>query len=272
MLRTLLSPRLAGLHVLLVVALVATWLLGRWQLGVFEESSRPLATGDPQPVAVADLTRQGAQIQAEVVGRLVTAEGTFDAARQLLVVNREPDVAAPGGAVSQGKGAWVLAPLTLPDGTAIPVVRGWVKDTASPAPAVPQGKVTVTGRLQPSQPVSSVQRRGEALSAGQVMTVSTPELINLWQGARLRDGFVVSTESAAALTPVKASPPQTEAVLTWRNLAYAAQWWIFGLFALFMWFHFVRDAIRSDRAAKDGSPGPGEGGGVPLDQAAAPIS
>ncbi|SDG62939.1 Cytochrome oxidase assembly protein ShyY1 [Sinosporangium album] len=290
MLRTLLSPRLVGLHVLLVVALISAWLLGRWQLGVFEESGRPVSSGDPQAVAVSELTRQGQQMRAEAVGRLVSAEGVYDAPRQLLVANREPDTDTPGGVVAKGAGYWVLTPLILDDGTTMPIVRGWVKSAADPATAVPEGRVAVTGRIKPSQGIESVQRRGEVLPAGQVMTVSASELINVWQGVKVREGFVVATESIApGLKAVAVRPPQTEPVLTWRNLAYAAQWWIFGLFAAFMWFHFVRDSLRSQRAAggEDPGEGPGEGpgpgkapgengsspdsgGALPLDRSAAP--
>jgi len=37
--------------------------------------------------------------------------------------------------------------------------------------------------------------------------------------------------------------------LTWRNAAYALQWWVFGLFAAYMWWRMVRDDHRRDQAA-----------------------
>nr|BFE86932.1 hypothetical protein GCM10020093_095330 [Planobispora longispora] len=90
------------------------------------------------------------------------------------------------------------------------------------------------------------------------MTVSSPELINVWRGVELRDGFVVAASQspapAVAATPVPVGPPTAPGALTWRNLAYAAQWWIFGLFAVFMWWHFVRDAVRSGTAGPEPEP------------------
>ncbi|NUP00089.1 MAG: SURF1 family protein [Nonomuraea sp.] len=248
MLRTLFSPRVVGLHLLTIGVLIAFILLGRWQLGVFQDSGKPHVSVDPAPVGVGALAPVGGQLTGEVVGRRVTAEGTYDAGRQLLVADRRPDVDAPGGNVSRERGYWVLTPLRLDDGTLVPVVRGWAAKADDPAvTAVPPGRVTVAGRLRPQQGTDSVQRRTEGLPAGQVQTVSTGELINLWTGQKLRTGFVVAQPPSGSLTQVEIRPPQVGGTLTWRNLAYAANWWIFAGFAVFMWFHFVRDAVRADR-------------------------
>jgi cytochrome oxidase assembly protein ShyY1 len=261
MLRTLFSPRLVGLHLLTIGVLISFTLLGRWQLGVFEDSGRPRAAADPAPVAVTGLTRPGRTMTVDAVSRRVTAQGTYDAARQLLVADRTADSSVPGGRASKNEGLWVLTALVLPDSTAIPVVRGWVASAGDPAvAAVPRGTVTVTGRLQASEQTDSVQRGGAQLPAGQVATVSTAELINLWTGARLRDGYVIAAGQAPASAPlprpVAAAPPAQPGGFTWRNLAYAAQWWIFAVFAVFMWFHFVRDAVRARRpGSPEGAPG-----------------
>ncbi|WP_194244159.1 SURF1 family protein [Nonomuraea phyllanthi] len=248
MLRTLLSPRIVGLHLLTAVVLVAFILLGRWQLGVFQDSGKPHASSDPAPVAAGTLAPLGPQVKGDAVGRRVTAEGVYDPGRQLLVADRRPDVDAPGGKVSRDHGYWVLTPLRLDDGTLMPVVRGWSASAGDPAvAAVPEGRVTVSGRLRPQQGTDSVQRRAERLPAGQVQTVSTGELVNLWTGQKVRTGFVVAQPPSGSLTQVKVQPPVVGGTLTWRNLAYAANWWIFAGFAVFMWFHFVRDAVRSDR-------------------------
>ncbi|GII01061.1 SURF1 family protein [Planobispora takensis] len=247
MLRILFSPRVVALHLLAVGALVACVFLGRWQLGVFEDSGRPQAAVDPAPVSVTTLAQAGRHLDGEAIGRKVTAEGTFDATRQLLVAGRDD-------------GLWILTALDLGDGTSIPVVRGWIPSASDPATAVPEGRVTVSGRLQASEPTDSVQRVRE-VPAGQVQTVSSAELINMWRGGKLRDGYVVATAQspapAVAAEPVPVAPPTASGVLTWRNLAYAAQWWIFGLFAVFMWWHFVRDAVRSGTAGRDSGSGSG---------------
>ncbi|MGJ6963389.1 SURF1 family protein [Streptosporangium sp. G11] len=259
MLRILFSARVVVLHLLAVGALVVCGLLGRWQLGVFEESGTPQSLLDPAPVAVATLTAPGEHMTADAVSRRVTAEGTFDVSKQLLVAERDG-------------GLWLLAPLDLGDGTSIPVVRGWVATAGDPAVTAPaEGRVTLSGRLQPSEATNSVQRRIRQLPPGQVLTVSSAELINLWRGTKLRDGFVVAAEQspapAVAARPVSVPPPTEPGGLTWRNLAYAAQWWIFGLFAVFMWWHFVRDALHGRTRKRDSDadsasdPAPGDAAG-----------
>ncbi|WP_327109168.1 SURF1 family protein [Nonomuraea glycinis] len=253
MLRTLFSPRLLGLHLLTIGVVIAFILLGRWQLGVFTDSGKPQSVTDPAPVSVTTLAQVGAHLQTVAVGRRVTAEGVYDAGRQLLVADRPPDVAAPGGNVSRGEGYWVLTPLKLDDGTLMPVVRGWVARADDPGTAAPGGRITLQGRLRPPQGTDGVQRRPEGVPAGQVQTVSTGELINLWSGQQVRNGYVVAQPPSGSLTQVKTDPPILNGELTWRNLAYAANWWIFAGFAVFMWFHFVRDAVRADRD-RDRSP------------------
>jgi cytochrome oxidase assembly protein ShyY1 len=250
MLRTLFSPRLVGLHLVTIGVLISFIFLGRWQLGVFQDSGRAHAVLDPAPVALSTLVRTGERVPVPAISRKVTVDGTFDASRQLLVAERAPTVESGGGA-DANSGYWLLTPLKLPDGSVLPVVRGWVATSADPAAAVPSGPVRVTGRVQPSEPTDFARRRTAPLPAGQVATVSTAELINVWRGARLQDGFVVATApapSSAAPRPVAVPPPMAGGGFTWRNLAYAAQWWIFAGFAVFMWFHFVRDAVRTGRA------------------------
>lgn len=263
MLRTLLAPRLVVLHLLAIAVLVSFTLLGRWQLGVFEASGKPRLAADPAPVAVTELAQAGRHIRGDDVGRRVTATGTYDAAGQLLVADRVADVSAPGGRAAQGRGFWLLTPLRLADGTLVAVVRGWVASPDDPAVAVPEGTVTVTGRLRPAEPTNAVQRSAGGLPPGRVATVSTSELINLWTGAPVRDGFVVATaqDPPSGATPVAVPPPTEGMGFSWRNLAYALQWWAFALFAVFMWFHFVRDAVRAARRRAEAA-GPVETSGA----------
>ncbi|WP_214109986.1 SURF1 family protein [Acrocarpospora catenulata] len=248
MLRALFSPRMVALHLLVIGVLIAFTLLGRWQLAVFEDSGRPASTADPAPVPVGTLSKLGERLSAEAVGRQVTAEGRYTATDQLLVANRRPDVEAPGGRADSGQGYWLLTPLQLADGSTLAVVRGWVADAADQAVAVPEGTVRVTGRLRPPDQSDAVQHDG-ALPAGQVAMVSTAHLLNLWEG-RLHDGYLIATSQDPPLTAraVAVPPPTQGGTLTWRNLAYAAQWWIFALFAVFMWWHFVRDEVRRSKS------------------------
>jgi|SRR5690606_19798053 len=255
MLRTLFAPRLILLHLLVIGVLVAFMFLGQWQLGVFQASGAKPAD-DPAPVPVTQLSQVGRYITKEQVNRQVTATGEYVAGDQLLVADRVADVTAPGGRAAKGKGYWLLTPLRLEDGTLVPVVRGWVPTPTDPAVAVPDGTVTVTGRLRASEETGDVVPSGP-LPEGQVALVSTAELINLWTDAPLRSGFIVaaSQDPPLAAKPVAAPRPMEDVGFSWRNLAYAVQWWIFAGFAVFMWYHFVREAVRSDQRRRQAAVG-----------------
>ena len=181
---------------------------------------------------------------AAAADRRVTAQGRWDAARQVLV---------PGRSLDGNEGFWVLTPLLLPDGSAAPVVRGWTAAAAGAAAdpaALPAGDVTVQGVLEPSEPADGL-RPGDVsgLPAGQVPLVSAPLLVQRWPYPLLT-GYVVQTAStpapaAAAGAQLRAvPPPTTRAGVAWLNLSYALQWWAFSLFGLFFWYRLVRDDAR----------------------------
>ena len=44
------------------------------------------------------------------------------------------------------------------------------------------------------------------------------------------------------------TPVRSGTGLNVQNLAYAAQWWIFGGFAIFLWLRMVRDEATGDQA------------------------
>src|SRR5699024_122892 len=82
-----------------------------------------------------------------------------------------------------------------------------------------------------------------------VDAVSSAQLVNEWGGpiysAHLRQ-ISVAPDPGSALVPT--GPPEiADAGLNIQNLAYAAEWWIFGGFALFLWWRMVRDEVRHDR-------------------------
>ncbi len=68
------------------------------------------------------------------------------------------------------------------------------------------------------------------------------------------NAYVTDTAPAAGLRAVPpADPGQATRRLDWRNLAYAAQWWVFALFAVVIWFRAVRDERReTGRMTRDG--------------------
>ena len=138
------------------------------------------------------------------------------------------------------------------------MVRGFVTSAAA-ASAPPSGPVTVTGALAAGEsPAESATR----LPAGQLPALDLSVLVNRWPGD-LYNAFVfaavegpdadVVSPASSGLTRVPA--PRPEVGLQWRNAAYAVQWWIFAIFAAYMWWRMVREeASRTGRAERSVTP------------------
>jgi surfeit locus 1 family protein len=106
---------------------------------------------------------------------------------------------------------------------------------------VPVGPVTETGVLQPGEEGSTTVDADRVVDA-----VRIPALVNAVDGD-LYSAFLVSTGAGAAgLRPV--TPPATEPgwSVGMRNLAYALQWWLFGAFAVFLWWRICADERSVD--------------------------
>src|SRR4051812_8827857 len=214
--------------------------LGEWQLDRAPpkgERDRVRAAQAQPPVPLTSLLAPRTAFPESAADRRVSARGIWDGSRQLLV---------PGRRLGDATGLWVLTPLRLPDGSGVPVVRGWVPDAGSAAAdprALPAGTVDVTGVLQQTEDVTDLQP-GDAsgVPTGQVALAAAPLLVQHWPYP-LVTGYVVQT--AATPNPVTALalvPPSTDTGgLALQNLSYALQWWLFSAFGIFFWWRIVRD-------------------------------
>ncbi len=243
MLRTALRPRWLALLALVLLAATGMSLLGRWQLDRAREhgaaaSAREAArASDSTPRPVQDVLPPRTTFTRLADGARVTATGTWDGARQLLIADRK---------LNGRNGFWVLTPLRLDDGSTVGVVRGWVvsaQDPASRPPASGQ-RITVTGLLRPTEPpVERDPGQGSGLPSGQLEAVAITDLINVWPYPLLITGYVLaqSEQPALGVVPHRIPPPAAGTGLDWLNLGYAIQWWLFAGFGLFMWWRVVRD-------------------------------
>ena len=243
MLRTILKPRWLGLLGVLVVILVAFTFLGLWQVSVARDDARREAVAAAPlqaPVPLGDVMAPHSPFPAEASGRPVTAVGTYDGSGQVLVADRR---------LNGVTGWWVITPLVVDGSSArIAVLRGFVTSASGtgPPPAA-VGETMVTGTLAPGESPSTA-----SLPAGQLGSVDLARLVNVWPGD-IYNAFVFATgespDASAALTRVP--PPPVPTGFTLRNAAYALQWWVFGIFAAWMWWRMVRDDYRQDQAAAD---------------------
>lgn len=227
--------------VLIVVA--GTAVAGWWQLDAWR-AQRVDEVADRSgraPVGLADVLQPDAALTGEDVGVPVRVAGAYaprDA--QFLVSGRELDGAS---------GYWVLSPLRVASGSSLLVVRGWQPGTGMPP--VPAGPVDETGVLLPGE-----EGAADVGPDRVVASVRIPALVGE-TGTDLYGAFLLRTRAdpvdPARLAPVP--PPQAEA--TWgaglRNLAYAAQWWLFGAFALLLWARACTDRVAADRRERLGT-------------------
>ena len=214
-------------------------LLGIWQLRVYTEqgAAASAARAAQAPVPLASVAPAATRV-TEGYGLSVRFSGTYDPARQVLVPLKDSGTAGASGPLR------VVTGLRQTDGSTVAVVRGFVPASTTTAPAPPAGEVTQTGVLLPSEEAGdSLPPAGQGV---EMPSVRVPLLAQTWSGP-LVDGFVVlSADDARAggLPPAPLALPEGQGRL--RNGAYAAQWWIFGLFALVMSARIARDLGRSE--------------------------
>lgn len=252
--KTALKPRwIAGFIFALAISGVFV-LLSQWQ---FERSTRPEIPVNPATEQVQPLTatlEPGEFFHGTDADQMVSAQGSYDPAKQVLVPNRLHDGASGYWVVSAFAvdGAPALHGVAASPRTWIPVARGWVAEPAD-APAPPSGVIELTGRLLPSE--APLPRT--AAAPGQATAVSVAELINYWEVSSY-PGFVSATAeiaggtdlSAAAvpgdLRPLRIGPQPPAQQINWLNLFYSLEWVVFSGFALFIWWRLVKDDYQRD--------------------------
>lgn len=247
-----------GLLVLFLAAAAVCGRLGAWQLeraevrGAAAQAQKLAEVEAQEPVPVEDVLAPQSAFDGGLVGRRVEASGEYEADGQLLVAGR-----ALGGRT----GYLVLTPLRVAsadpeaDGAVLPVVRGWVAegDPSAALVDVPAGPVTVTGYLQGSE--DSGEPHG-AQPAGTTDSISSAELLGVW-GGPIWTGYAVLTSSDPVQDAgIELLPPPTRSGtgLNIQNLGYAAQWFVFGGFAVFLWVRLLKDEVLRESGAFDDPP------------------
>ncbi|WP_407709752.1 SURF1 family protein [Arthrobacter nitrophenolicus] len=252
--KTALKPRwIAGFVFAIAISGVFV-LLSQWQFG---RSTQPEAPVNPATEKVQPLTgtlQPGEFFHGTDADQMVSARGTYDPEKQVLVPDRLHD-GKPGYWVVSAfavDGAPALAGAAASPQTWIPVARGWVADPED-APAPPSGAVELTGRLLPSEaPLPKT-----APQPGQATAVSVAELINYWEVSSY-PGFVAATAEVAGgadvspaavpgdLLPLEIGPQPPGQQINWLNLFYSLEWVVFAGFALFIWWRLVKDDYHRD--------------------------
>lgn len=234
-----LRPGLIGLHVLAVVTVVACILLGLWQLGVYDsrQEHQRAQSGSAPRVSLSSLWGHNDPFEDRLSHRSVSFEGRFAQADQQVWVT--------GKRQGDRSGVWLVAPVIVKDGAAaLLVVRGWAPAVSS-FPAVPSGLVTLDAVLEPSEVGGSAfDPSGRTIGAVRIPALTNELPFDLYSG------YAISSSSVASGGLERVTPPGGDVSWTTglRNLAYAFQWWIFGAFAIFMWWRMATESVAASRS------------------------
>jgi len=216
-----LRPSLLGLHVLAVAAVGLCVVMGLWQLGIYEGRQGDAQDGARQQVEpLAAVWQPGEAFTSDLKDKRVSLEGRF--ADDDLRVTRDDG------------STWLVTPFVIGD-HALLVVRG--EGTRAPASDATELDVV----LEPSE------SGGRALGPDRTTNaISVPALLNdLPQ--RLYGGYGIALTDTG-LPLVDPPDPDVSWTVGLRNLAYALQWWVFGAFALFMWWRMATESVAATKA------------------------
>jgi cytochrome oxidase assembly protein ShyY1 len=219
--RLWLRPTLLGLHAFAIVAVGFCVVMGLWQLGVYEGrqgDAKESALHEVEPLA--EVWRPSEPFRSDLQDQRVTVTGRF--ADDDVVVKRDDG------------STWLVTPFVVGD-RALLVVRG--EGAKAPRSEI----TTIEAVLEPSESGGTALAPDRSTNA-----ITVPVLLNdLPQ--KLYGGYAISlTDTGLPLVePPEPGVSWTEGL---RNLAYALQWWIFGAFALFMWWRMTAESVAEARA------------------------
>ena len=229
---------------LAVVLVVAATVLGLWQVEAWQErrdsEARDLTRVDPVPLA--DVMGPDDPFPGDRVGQPVTLGGSWLGDGTVFVSGRER------GSID---GYWMVTPLGLTDGAAVPVVLGWVRDPDG-APPPPTGAAELVGWLQPPEGTGATDQDPNDDVVPQLRTADLVQLVD----EDLYGAYAVAREGVAGLPAADLEQlPDAGRFTALRNLLYGVEWWVFGGFALFVWWRWVRDSVhRVEVDASSGEP------------------
>jgi surfeit locus 1 family protein len=250
------TPKWIAAHVLALVAVVAFVYAAQWQWGKHLDRQARNALleerVDAAPVSLDEALDDTAATGTPVDYRRVTVTGRFLADEEVLLSVRQ----------HRGQpGHQLLTPLVTEDGEAVVVDRGWVPYELDDPPvaqaAPPEGEVTVTGYLFPSQVSGGV---GIAEEGGDrvdyVGRVDIPRLQRQVE-VPLAPAYLVTEDQSPVQTgelpiPAEIPPPDSGPYLN-----YTGQWSLFALVVLIGYPILLRKTAgeqAAERGANSGHP------------------
>lgn len=250
---TVLAPRYWGAHLLALVMVAAAVGLGWWQYDSYQarRSAEAVDLTRAEPVAITGVMGPDDPFPGGQVGQPVVIDGTWIPEGTVWVEGREHD---------GSDGFWMVTPLAVGDASApaMPVVLGWTA-AVEDSPAPPSGSGAVVGWLQPTDGTGEIDTDRTDDVIPQVRTADLIQHVDqdLYGAYAVLDQERSPAVPAADLEPAdleQLPPPAGGTGL--RNLLYALEWLLFGGFAGFVWWRYVRDVTRegADQGAEADQP------------------
>lgn len=239
-LKVLRQPKWLALLLMLPVAMALCVVAANWQYQRHvvrsAQEQRLAASQAASPVPLTSVLAPDTQLPADRRYTKVTATGQYEPT-PVLIRNRRQD---------GERGMWVVNPLQTVEGTTILVLRGWLAATPDnvsqpEVPAAPDGPVTVTGVLEPSE----LKRGPGVLSNGEATSLDTAVLCpqpSCYQ-AYLQ---MTSSQPPDVLPTVPVQGPGLG-----PHLGYAGQWLIFMLLLPIGFVILLRREAREQHSDAD---------------------
>ena len=233
MARSLTTPRWIAAHLLALSLFILFVNLGLWQLRRLDERrlDNLVAAGRAEaPRLDLEIALAGAGVMHEsLAGRHVTATGTYDVDREVLIRSQ----------VENGQaGFHVITPLVLESDAVVLVNRGWVPLDMGSVPvlaAPPAGETSINGivaldQARPNAPV------GEAPIYNRVD-------LGAIGGGDLLPVYVILDEERSNRLPIPLPPPNLTS--EGNHLFYSIQWFSFALIGLVGYTLLLRRARQA---------------------------
>jgi cytochrome oxidase assembly protein ShyY1 len=187
---------------------------------------------DAAPLPLSRVMGGDDTFPGQYLGQPVTFSGTWLPGGTLYVADRQRD---------GRRRYWVMTPV-LVGNSAMPVVRGW---SAKPDAPRPSGPVEVRGWLQASEGTGApdTDPRDDVIPEMRIPSVVQHVDADLYSAYVVAQTAGGGTAGLSAVTPE--SVPKVSSVSHLRNLLYAFQWWIFGGFAIYIWWRWCRDQVEA---------------------------
>jgi len=244
---TVLAPRFWAGHLLALVLVAATVVLGMWQLDAWQtrraDEARDLTHADP--VALTELMGPDDPFPGRSVGQPVELDGSWVPDATVFVSGREQD---------GREGYWMVTPLAIggADAPALPVVLGWVADPAQ-APEAPTGEQQLVGWLQAPEGTGD---RDDDPNDDVLPQLRIADLVQRVD-QDLYSAYAVAQDGVAGLPAADlAELPEVGRFTAVRNLLYAIEWWFFGAFVVLIWWRWVGEQRMPPPPAAEPEPEP----------------